>query len=163
MREALVSALLAGCLAGCLGLRPPPRLADCPGPLRSTAEIAGEFVRHERIRVRGKRVDESFGLVLQKKDARLVVLGFTPFGAKAFSVIQRGLEIESESYLGRALPVPPENVLRDLHRAYFLTAEQSESSERSVARTPEGALRVLSAACGYEATLVRVGGGEPGD
>lgn len=156
MRERLATALLAVGLAGCASLGLPPRLADCPGPLRPVGEIAGDFVRQERIRVRGERVDEAFGLVLQKRGARLVVLGFTPFGAKAFSLVQSGLEVESASHLGRALGVPPENVLRDLHRAYFLTPEQSEASERVVADAPDGTLRVRSAACGYEATLLRV-------
>jgi hypothetical protein len=162
--RSLAAALLAASLAGCAGLGLPPRLADCPGPLRPSGEIAGDFVRQERIRVRGARVDEAFGLVLQKRGARLVVLGFTSFGGKAFSLVQQGLEVESESHLGRALPVPPENVLRDLHRAYFLTPEQSAASERSLTRTPDGALRVASAACGYEATLVAVSGnGESND
>ena len=162
MRKAFALALLAAGLAGCANSRPQPRLPDCPGPLRSVSEIAGDFVRQERIRVRGGGVDESFGLVLQKKGARLVVLGFTPFGAKAFSLIQRELEVESESYLGRLLLVPPENVLRDLHRAYFLTSAQSEASERRLARGEAGMLQVASAACGYEATLASAAHGEPG-
>ena len=62
-RLALALALLA---AACKTLPPPPlpipglpRLADCPGRLRSTQEIEGDWVIHERLRVtrrRGRRV-----------------------------------------------------------------------------------------------------------
>ena len=147
--------LAAASLAGCASLAP-KRLADCPGPLRSTREIAGDFVRQERIRVRGRGVDEAFALVIEKSGARLVVLGLNAFGAKAFSLRQQDLSVESTSYLGRALAVPPENVLRDLHRAYFLTPEAALASERSATPGSDGAIRIASAACGYESTLVRV-------
>ena len=76
---------------------PLPRLGDCPGSLRPTHEIEGDWVIHERIRVRGGEVDESYGLVVQKTGPRLVLVGLTPFGAKAFSVTQIGVEIWSES------------------------------------------------------------------
>jgi hypothetical protein len=161
MREVLAVALLAAGLAGCASLGLPPRLAVCPGPLRDTREIAGDFVRQERMRVRGGDVDAAFGLVLEKRGERLVVLGFNAFGAKAFAVRQSGLAVESESFLGRALPVPPENVLRDLHRAYFLTPEQVAASERSVREMADGTLQVRSAACGYESTLASSGAPTP--
>ena len=147
--------LAAASLAGCASLAP-KRLADCPGPLRSTREIAGDFVRQERIRVQGRGVDEAFALVIEKSGPRLMVLGLNAFGAKAFSLRQQDLAVESSSYLGRALTVPPENVLRDLHRAYFLAPEEALASERSATPASGGAIRVASAACGYESILVRV-------
>ena len=155
---ALVALSALGCAAGACrsvsGL--PPRLRDCDGPVRATEEIAGDFTRTLRLRVRGGGVDESFGVVLQKRGARLVVLGTNAFGAKAFAVTQEGERLEARSFLGAALSVPPQNVLRDLHRAYFLTPEQAAASERSVAREADGSLRVASAACGYETTWVLV-------
>ncbi len=139
----------------------PPRLRACDGPLRATEEIPGDFTRSLRLRVRGGPVDESFGLVLQKRGARLVALGTNAFGAKAFAVTQEGERFEAQSFLGPGLSVPPENVLRDLHRAYFLTPEQAAASERSVTPEAGGGLRVASAACGYETLLVPVSGEEP--
>jgi hypothetical protein len=135
---------------------PPPRLRACAGLLRSTHEIVGDFVRIERMRVRGGAVDEAFGLVVQKTGTRLVVLGTNAFGAKVFAVTQQGDAFESKSFVGPALAVPPENVLRDLHRAYFLTPEQAQSSERSAEPAPGGGIRVASEKCGYEALIVRV-------
>jgi hypothetical protein len=135
---------------------PLPRLADCAGSLVPTQELEGEWLIHERIRVRGERVDESYGLVVQKTGARLVLIGLTPFGAKAFSVTQIGVEVWSESKLGAALPVPPENVLRDLHRAHFLATDDPNFEGRSVRRDRDGSLHIAAASCGYESTLVPI-------
>jgi hypothetical protein len=154
-----LGALLAlACFAGgCRHLAGlPPRLRPCPGPIRSTREIAGDFTRLERIRVRGDGVDESFGLVVQKIGERLVVLGTNAFGAKAFAVTQEGDMLEARSFVGPALSVPPENVLRDLHRAYFLAPAQIAASPRTATPTPDGAIRITAPSCGYESTLVLV-------
>ncbi len=61
-----------------------------------------------------------------------------------FSAVQSGLEVETETKLGRALAVSPENVLRDLHEARFF---HPESGERTVVRRT---------GCDYSATFVRV-------
>jgi len=137
-------------------LSPLPRLADCPGRLRATQEIEGDWVIHEQVRVTGGGVDESYGLVVQKTGPKLVLLGLTPFGAKAFSVVQIGTQTWSESYLGPATAVPPENVLRDLHRALFLTVDDPALEPRAVSRDAEGAVHVAATACGYEAVLAPV-------
>jgi len=156
----LAFALLA--VVACAHVQPPPavlalalpHLADCPGSLRSTAELEGDWVIHERIRVRGERVDEAYGLVVQKNGPRLVLLGLTPFGAKAFSVTQIGVDVWTESKLGPAQPVPPENVLRDLHRAHFLATDDPAFEGRALTRDPDGSVHIASASCGYESTLV---------
>ncbi|MBM4335247.1 MAG: DUF3261 domain-containing protein [Deltaproteobacteria bacterium] len=126
----------------------------------STADLASDFLIHERIRVRGHRVDEAYGLVAQKSGDRLVLIGLTPFGATAFTLVQVGLEVQSESRLGRALPVPPENVLRDFHRAHFLATDVAELENRRVRRDPDGVVHISSDACGYEATLAPARAGD---
>ena len=161
MRRVIAIVLCAATLHGCAHLPPPPafiplplpRLADCPGSLVPTSELEGDWLIHERIRVRGERVDEAYGLVVQKNGPRLVLVGLTPFGAKAFSVTQIGVEVWSESKLGAALPVPPENVLRDLHRAHFLATDDPTFEGRSVRRDQDGSVHIASASCGYESTL----------
>ncbi|MFI5315830.1 MAG: DUF3261 domain-containing protein [Myxococcota bacterium] len=137
-------------------LAPLPRLPDCPGELRSTNDLEGDWVIHERLRVTGNGVDESFGLVLQKTGPKLVLVGLTPFGAKAFGVTQIGLETWSDSYLGPVLSVPPENVLRDVHRAHFLPVDDPGLDSRVVTRDADGAVHIANAKCGYEATLAPV-------
>jgi Protein of unknown function (DUF3261) len=106
--------------------------------------------------VRGEQVDEAYGLVVQKNGPRLVLIGLTPFGAKAFSVTQIGVEVWSESKLGPALPVPPENVLRDLHRAHFLATDDPGFEGRTLRRDADGSVHVASERCGYESTLVPI-------
>jgi hypothetical protein len=134
----------------------PPKLASCPGGIRSTSEIEGDWVIHERIRVVGGGVDEAFGLVVQKTGPKLVVVGLTPFGAKAFGVTQIGVETWSESYLGPVLAVPPENVLRDLHRAHFLIVDDPSLDPRAVTRDADGVIHISARDCGYESTLAPV-------
>jgi len=168
-RLALGGAALALALA-CKGLAPPapiaalalPKIASCPGGLRSTNEIEGDWIIREQIRVVGSGVDESFGLVLQKTGPKLVLLGLTRFGTKAFGVTQIGVETWSESYLGPALSVPPENVLRDVQRAHFLIVDDPGLDARSVTRDADGVIHVSARECGYESTLAPVSATPPG-
>ena len=122
----LLAALSLAFLAGCATLRlivyHPARLASCPGIIAPTERIEGDFIWHMQIHLSSEDVDTGYGLVVQKKGEHLVLIGLTRFGAKAFSVVQEGLKLEVESALGPATVVPPENILRDLHRARFLAA-----------------------------------------
>ena len=149
---------------GCKTIAPPaplvglvlPKLASCPGGLRPTSEIEGDWVIHEQIRVVGGGIDESFGLVLQKTGPKLVLLGLTRFGTKAFGVTQIGVETWSESYLGPALSVPPENVPRAVHRAHFLIVDDPALDARKVTRDADGVIHISAPECGYESSLAPV-------
>ena len=137
-------------------VNPPPKLSDCPGDIRTTEEIEGDWLVHERIHVVGGGVDESYQLVLQKTGPKLVLLALTPFGAKAFSVTQIGVQTWTESYLGPILPVPPENVLRDVQRAHFRVVDDPGLDPRQVTRDADGAVHIDAEKCGYKATLAPV-------
>jgi hypothetical protein len=140
---AAAAALTLGCAA--LRLASAPRIAECPGPLLAATEIpGGDFRLRERLRVAGGGVDLGLELLAERHGDRLVVVAFNEFGAKLFSAVQRGVAVESDTKLGRALAVPPENVLRDLHEARFF---HPESGDRVVVRRP---------GCDYTATFVRV-------
>jgi hypothetical protein len=141
---ALLTLATTGCALAAF-LYAPPRLASCPGLVPSTAMLpAGDYVLRSRVRIVGGDVDVGYELVAEKRGDELVVVGFNSFGAKAFAVTQRGVEVESRSYLGPALQVPPENVLRDLHAAHF--AEVATAKRSEIARP----------GCGYTATFVAV-------
>ena len=113
-------ALLA---AGCRHLPFAPRaLRECPGALRSTAEIDGDLRLELRMLVRSEKVDTVFRLVVEKRRERLVLVGLSPLGAVLFRVSQTGTDTEVDALPAALLDVPPENVLRDLHRVYFLAA-----------------------------------------
>ena len=143
MRYAAAVAIFA---VGCAALpRPPARIADCEGPLLSTAEIpGGDFRLRERVRITGDDVDLGLELLAERRGERLVVIGWNAFGARVFSTVQRGLDVESDAPLGRALEISPENLLRDLHEARFF---HPESGERTA---------VHRRGCDYTATFVRV-------
>jgi hypothetical protein len=138
---ALAALALCGCATRWSGL--PPRIAPCPGPIPSVHTLPpGDFVLRERVRYDGTEVSTGFLLVVERRGERLVVVGLNAFGAKAFSVAQQGLEVEDTSHLGRALQVPPRNVLRDLYAARL-----------GQTRAP-GRVRVERPECGYTATFV---------
>jgi hypothetical protein len=153
-RAALAAAalLLPGCATLPFLLHPPPSLAPCPGELVPTGEIPGDLFWRERVRVVGGDVDAGFELAVQKRGDELVVVGFNEFGAQAFSAVQRGAEVELRSELGRALAVPPGNLLRDLHRARFGAAP---GGRVEVAREGER-VEIENPRCGYRAVFVRV-------
>jgi len=155
VRSGVALACLVALALACSGIHG-PRIPPCPGSLRDTRQIEGDWVRHERVRVKGQEVDESFGLVVQKRGTRLLLVGLTPLGAKAFSVTQIEGEIRTRSYLGPALRVPPENVLRDLHRIRFLDVDDPVFEGRVLVRGADGSAHVANPSCGYEATFARV-------
>jgi hypothetical protein len=133
-------------LLGCTSLPlPPPRIAECDGPLVASTEIpGGDFRLRERVRITGGGVDVGLELLAERHGDRLVLIAFNEFGARLFSAVQRGVAVESETKLGRALAVPPGNLLRDLHEARFF---HPENGDRVEVRRP---------GCDYAATFVNV-------
>jgi hypothetical protein len=109
--------------------------------LRSTDEIHGDFVLRLRVRVVAEKVDFPFQLIVQKRDRELVLIGLSPLGAKLFTTVQTGLDTRVDALPGAVLPIPPLNVLRDLHRLRF-----SEASP-PIATGETAELR--NARCGY--------------
>jgi hypothetical protein len=119
----------------------PHAISNCPGNLRSTDEIDGDFVLRLRVRVVAVKVDFPFQLVVQKKDRELVLIGLSPLGAKLFTAVQTGLDTRVDALPGAVLPIPPLNVLRDLHRFRF--------PEPSAPIGEGGSGELENARCGY--------------
>jgi hypothetical protein len=138
-------ALALGACSTLYALRAPARLGECPGPLPSTAELEGDFVLQERVRVRGGEVDTGLTAIVEKRGDTLVLVALTSMGAKAFSLEQVGQQVRVTEHMGRWNPVPPGNLLRDLHQ---LRLAAGAGDERSVHLVRED--------CGYEVTLVRI-------
>jgi hypothetical protein len=113
--------------------------------LRSTDEIRGDFVLRQQIRVVAKGVDFPFELVVQKKGRELILVGLSPFGAKLFTTIQTGLDTRVDALPGAVLPIPPLNVLRDLHRFRFPDPYPPIGAG--------GSAELLNAHCGYSITF----------
>jgi len=136
LRAWLLAAALLG--AGCLHARAVP---ECPGEWVSTEAIEGDFIVRQRLLVsRGDRVF-ALHLVAQKRGDELLLLGLHPFGAKLFTLRQRGLATSVDAAPAPVLEVPPLNVLRDFHRA------------RLVGHGVGSRVTIEHDACGYRAEL----------
>jgi hypothetical protein len=119
LRGCIACAALLGCSA-CSSLPMRSRaIPDCPGEIYSTHQIPGNFAARERVTVTAKDLDFPFELVVQKSGDDLVLIGLSPLGAKLFSVVQIGTEPSVDALPAAVLPIPPLNVLRDLHRLRF--------------------------------------------
>jgi hypothetical protein len=157
----VVGAALAVPFSGCatLGLALsralPDRGRECPGPLVPTEQIPGDFVLQQNVRVQGEDLDWAFTLVSQKRGPTLVLVGLDPFGVKLFTLTQQGTEVTVERPSGR-LPLPPINLLRDLHRTRFSRPGTPPEPGVTVTSDAAGIVRVHHAACGYDTTLVTV-------
>lgn len=115
---ALLAALVsAACQHRLLGARD---LAECPGALRSVGEIREDFRLDQRVRIRAPRTDVSLRIAVEKRGSRLVLIGLNELGAKLFTVIQTQDAVEVDALPAAVVPVPPLDVLRDLHRIRFL-------------------------------------------
>jgi hypothetical protein len=165
----LLGALALAC-SGCaalwrVGVRPPDGGWQCAGELVSSSAIPDGFQLLAQVRVlAAPDVDWGLRLAAQKIDGSLVVVGLDGFGAKLFTIVQTGTELDVQRVVGRRPPWPTENVLRDLHRAR-LGAAQGEGV--SIERAPEegGRARVAihNASCGSETIFILVEEGPPED
>ncbi|MCA9660809.1 MAG: DUF3261 domain-containing protein [Myxococcales bacterium] len=94
--------------------------AEAKRVLVDVASIPVDFVARQRLAGSMGEHSLSSDVVLQKQGATLTLIGLTPFGTKAFALIQEGLEISFEAFVDAALPFPPELMLADIHRTLFL-------------------------------------------
>jgi len=121
-----------------------PRVASCPGPLVDAAAIpGGDFLLRERARVDGPGAAVSLALTVERRGDRLVLVAIDPFGARAFSVVQTGMDLEIDDRMGRAGSLDPATLLADLHAARF---SRPDSEERAVVARP---------GCEHTTTFVR--------
>ena len=151
MRSAVLCGLALAQLSGCASLPGvPPRLPDCPGELVDTAEMGGDFLSRERMRVTRDDRTHQLDLVLQKRGEQLVLVGLDPLGVELFSVVQHGDTTRIERLPRAVVAVPPLNALRDVHRAHF-AAPTSARVEQDGAVT-----RIENLECGTETRITRL-------
>jgi hypothetical protein len=126
---------------------PPPAGLEPEGALVAADEIPGNFLMRQQIDFRYGEESGSFEAVVQKHCDELTVIGFTPFGTRAFSIRQRGLQVSVESHLAGAWPFSPRFVLLDIHRSYFVPIPENPPHEgtREVSHGGESILERWSA------------------
>jgi hypothetical protein len=114
-------AVLALLVVACAGADPSPAPARDPASmLVPTGEISGNFLMRQHLAFEAGDDRGSFEALVQKRCDELIVVGLTPFGSRAFTLRQRGLDVEIETHVEVEWPFPPRRILLDVHRVYFL-------------------------------------------
>jgi hypothetical protein len=175
----LVSVVLAGCAPRATSRT--SGLATSQGgqhePLRSTSQLGAGFVARQRVDARFAGGRRTFDAVLQLRDGVLTLVILSGFGAKAYVVTQRGTEASLETFVPEAPMFDPLDILRDVHRAYFLdlgaepparagTRRGTVSGVQVTERWRGGRLRerVLQGGSGHDVVTIRYEDGQvPGD
>lgn len=118
----LVALAVAAALAACAARDPAaiPDPASGPTPLVATTEIPGEFLMQQRLRFRWRDAQGQVDAVVQQVCGEFTVLLLTPFGTPGVVIRQRGLDVSVQSKLADPLAFPPEYILRDVQRTYFV-------------------------------------------
>lgn len=173
MIRALLPLLLAGAaLAGCARTAPasdgPPRLRS--RPLVDSRHLPCDFGWQQEITASRGPFRHSFSVVVECAHGKLTIVGLTPYGTRAFTLLQDGTSFRASVEGPEALPFPPENILFDLHRALFwgFSSDPSENrpragdGERRVDRFVEGRLverRILARGTSEERLRITYGEG----
>ncbi len=125
LRPALLTLLVACGPRAAEG--PPPERAEphgYPTTLVPPSRIEGDFLVEQEVSMTHPRGENTFRAVLQKQGARLILLGLAPHGGRAFLLEQTDDGVRFESYMPFELPFPPEYMLHDIHRAWFMEAPE---------------------------------------
>jgi hypothetical protein len=97
--------------------------SEYPGVLHDPKTLAQDFMVRQTLTIHtqrdGKPVEAELDAVLQKQGDTLLIVGFGPMNAKAFTLTQRGDRIEFAQFMGPELPFSPRNIVVDVHRVYF--------------------------------------------
>jgi len=165
MRRLLSTCLLLAALPGCTQLAiwalGPERIDECDGPIASIDAAKPDFTERLQVQVESTDTTAAYQVLVQKRGDRLTVIALTRFGAKAFTVVQQAGEVKVESEMRGLDPLPPINLLRDLHRWPLRTVETPADSAVRLTVDPSGdAATIVNQPCGYCTRLVRLERGE---
>lgn len=135
-----------------------------PTRMVDPATLAGDFVVEQEVRMVHPRGENTFRAVLQKRGGQLVLLGLAPHGGRAFLLQQGATGTSFESFMPFELPFPPEYILHDVHRTWFLGVETIEGERASVERDGERVTEVRDASGAVlERRFVRLEGPPEGE
>ncbi len=156
--SALAGLALLG-IAGCtmIAAYRMPRIAACEVALPRPGDLEEDRLWRLRVHTRAAEVSEGYEVVLQKRGDTLTFVGLTRFGATAFTIVQRGDEVEVQSAMKPIEAVPPLNLLADVYR-WPLGALETEDAVVEVAADGRSAT-IVNDACGYRTNIVDISDG----
>ena len=107
----------------------PPTAAELPPP----DAIPGTFTLRQKLTATSAKGGGSFEAVLQKQPGTLTLVGLTPYGSRAFLLVQTKGDVQFTKYIPRELPFAPTFLLLDIHRvlATWLVGAPPVTGERS--------------------------------
>ncbi len=154
-----LSVLLCGC-ATPAATHPPP---EYPGVLHPPAALGADFMLRQKISaVFDEKREISFDAVLQKVGDALTLLGLTPFGSRAFLLVQTGTDIRFTNYVDRELPFPPKYILLDIQRTLRIGQVRPDGTDE-FDREGEHVRETWKDGRLYERHVTRLDGQPPGE
>ena len=123
--------MLAACATR---VAPPAPAAPETGraPLVATSEIRGEFLMQQRLRFQWREQSGQVDAVVQMVCGELTVVLLSPFGTPGVVIHQRDRAVAVESKLPGPWSFPPEYILRDVERTYFVPLGERERGGESI-------------------------------
>lgn len=92
-----------------------PRLRECEGFDVPLSVFIGPSRKELRARVLTRNANYDLPFVVETTTDTLVLVGFTPLGTKAFTLVRNGDKVEVENMMSPApMLVPPRNVMEDV-------------------------------------------------
>ncbi|MFT5353805.1 MAG: hypothetical protein ACI9KE_001005 [Polyangiales bacterium] len=131
VRTIAVAAILVACGSRQAVAPIPPGEDAYPTVLTPVSELGPDFAMQQEVTMVHPEGENTFSAVLQKQGDTLTMIALGPHGGRAFMLVQRGTEVEYESFIPIEFPFPPQYILHDIHRAWFpRVAEATADGER---------------------------------
>ncbi len=140
MRQLALAAILlfASCHRSNRADRPPPSPPPLderayPGELRAVDARPGDFLWRQHVTAHWPLGSRGFDAALQKRGSTLTLLGLTPMGTPAFSLVLTDDALTFDNRSDRELPFPPRFIVLDLQRVFYpwLAGPPPQDGERS--------------------------------
>jgi hypothetical protein len=104
-------ALVLGCQSA--GSGSPP---GCPVVPAEPTSLSPDYRGQGALRV----AQTTLGFAVERDGDTLTIVGFTPFGTRAFAIRQKGTSLKVDDFVGERMGVEPLWLADALHRAFFI-------------------------------------------
>ena len=100
--------------------------------LTPVSELGPDFAMQQEVTMVHPEGENTFSAVLQKQGDTLTMMALGPHGGRAFMLVQRGTEVEYQSFISIEFPFPPQYILHDIHRAWFARVAQAAAEGEQI-------------------------------